>query len=111
MIELHIYEVFPTGNTLAKITNAITDTPVTMAFKAHSRNNKPVVVAVSTNDGLGANAFNIGKLINIKNLYFVPFGQDNPNDKPNSLISNTELIIPTIVEAFKGKQLQPVILN
>src|SRR3989339_1896006 len=79
-----------TGNTLAKITNGITDTPVTMATKAHLRNQKPVVISISTNDGLGANAKNIGMLINMKNIYFVPFGQDNPTQKPNSLIARTD---------------------
>ncbi|MDP4183474.1 MAG: dipicolinate synthase subunit B [Bacillota bacterium] len=99
-----------TGNTLAKLSNAITDTSVTMAFKAHSRNQRPAIIAVSTNDGLGANAHNLGKLLNTKNVYIVPLGQDNPADKPNSLIAKTELIIPTIVEALKGKQIQPVII-
>jgi dipicolinate synthase subunit B len=81
-----------------------------MAFKAHLRNQKPVVIAVSTNDGLGANAQNLGKLMNTKNVFIVPFGQDSPMDKPNSIIAKTELIIPTIVEALKGKQIQPVIV-
>ncbi len=81
-----------------------------MAFKAHLRNQKPVVIAVSTNDGLGANAQNIGKLINTKYVFLVPFGQDSPMDKPNSIISKTELIIPTILEALNGKQIQPVIV-
>lgn len=98
-----------TGNTLAKITNAITDTPVTMAFKAHSRNQKPVVIAISTNDGLGANANNLGRLMNLKNVFFVPFGQDNSKDKPGSLVARMDLMTPTIEEALKGKQIQPVL--
>ncbi|MCX7842212.1 MAG: dipicolinate synthase subunit B [Clostridia bacterium] len=100
-----------TGNTIAKICNAITDSPVTMACKAHLRNCKPVVIAISTNDGLGANAKNIGQLLNTKNIYLVPFGQDNPAIKPNSLVSKVELLIPTILEAINGKQLQPVLVK
>ncbi|MGI6778008.1 MAG: dipicolinate synthase subunit B [Acetivibrionales bacterium] len=99
-----------TGNTVAKLANAITDTPVTMACKAHLRNSKPLVIAISTNDGLGANAKNIATLINMKNVYFVPFGQDEPASKPNSLFAKTELIIPTIIEALKGKQIQPILV-
>jgi len=99
-----------TGNTLAKIANAITDTPATMACKAHLRNSKPVVIFVSTNDGLGANAKNIGILLNMKNVYMVPFGQDNPQLKPNSLVSKDELIIPAVIEALKGKQIQPLLV-
>jgi dipicolinate synthase subunit B len=100
-----------TGNTLAKLANGITDTSVTMACKAHLRNQKPVVIAVSTNDGLGANAKNIGALLNTKNVYFVPFGQDGPNNKPNSLVADTSQIMPTIVEALKGKQIQPLLIK
>lgn len=107
---LDIVVVAPcTGNTLAKIANAITDTPATMACKAHMRNNKPVVLSISTNDGLGANAKNIGLLLNMKNIFLVPFGQDNPANKPNSLVAKTEMIIPTILEALKGKQIQPIL--
>jgi dipicolinate synthase subunit B len=98
-----------TGNTLGKVANAITDTPVTMACKAHLRNGKPVVISISTNDGLSANAKNLGFLLNAKNIYLVPFGQDNPTVKPNSLVANTELILPTILEALKGRQIQPVL--
>jgi dipicolinate synthase subunit B len=100
-----------TGNTLSKLANAITDTSVTMAAKAHLRNNKPVVIGISTNDGLGANAKNLGILLNTKNLFFIPFGQDNPKDKHNSLISDFNLAIPTIVEALEKKQLQPILLR
>jgi len=96
-----------TGNTLAKIAHGITDTPVTMAVKAQLRNNRPVVLSVSSNDALGANARNIGSLLNTKNIYFVPFGQDAPLKKTNSLIADTKLIVPTCREALSGKQIQP----
>jgi dipicolinate synthase subunit B len=98
-----------TGNTLAKISNAITDTPVTMAAKAHLRNQKPVVISISTNDALGINAKNLGQLLNSKNIYFVPFYQDSPNNKPNSLISDTRQIISTIFNALRGIQVQPFV--
>lgn len=98
-----------TGNTLAKLANAITDTPVTMACKAHLRNQKPVVIAISTNDGLSANAKNIGLLLNAKNIYFVPFGQDDPDKKCNSLVAKFDQILPTILDAIKGKQKQPIL--
>ena len=98
-----------TGNTLAKIAYGITDTPVTMAVKAHLRNNRPVVLSVSSNDALGANAKNIGALLNTKNIYFVPFGQDAPTKKTNSLIADTKLIVPTCNAALDGKQIQPVL--
>lgn len=108
---LDIIVVAPcTGNTLAKIANAVTDTPVTMAVKAHLRNNKPVVIAISTNDGLGGNAKNLGLLLNMKNMFFVPFGQDDPLKKGNSLVAKFDLTVPTIVEALKGKQLQPMLV-
>lgn len=100
-----------TGNTLAKLANGITDTPVLMAAKAHLRNNKPLVISIATNDALGANLKNIGILFNSKNIYFVPFGQDNYLSKPKSMISHTKLIIPTIESALKGVQYQPVIQN
>jgi dipicolinate synthase subunit B len=100
-----------TGNTLAKVANAVTDTSVTMAVKAHLRNQKPVVIAISTNDGLSANAKNLGLLLNTRNIYFVPFGQDDPMKKCNSLVANMELILPTVLEALKGKQLQPILKN
>ncbi len=108
---LDIIVVAPcTGNTAAKIANAITDTPVTMACKAHLRNLKPVVLGISTNDGLSVNAKNIGALMNMKNIYFIPYGQDNSISKPNSLVANFELIIPTIQDALQGKQIQPILL-
>lgn len=100
-----------TGNTIAKLANGITDGPVLMAVKAHLRNQRPVVLAISTNDGLGVNAKNIGMLLNMKNIYMVPFGQDNPVLKANSLVAKMSLLEATIIEAMQGKQLQPVILQ
>jgi dipicolinate synthase subunit B len=98
-----------TGNTLAKLANGITDTPVIMAAKGHLRNLKPLVISLATNDALGLNFKNIGTLISTKNVYFVPFFQDDFNKKPNSMISNTELIIPTIEGALKNIQIEPVV--
>lgn len=98
-----------TGNTLAKLANGITDTPVLMAAKAHLRNNKPLLISLSTNDALGMNMKNIGLLLNAKQVYFVPFGQDNPQKKPNSMIAHTELMIPALEAALEGRQYQPVI--
>lgn len=98
-----------TGNTLAKLANGITDTPVLMAAKAHLRNDKPLLLSISTNDALGMNMKNIGLLLNAKNIYFVPFGQDNPGKKPNSMIAHTELLIPAAEAALEGKQYQPII--
>ncbi len=100
-----------TGNTLAKMANAITDTPVLMAIKAHLRNQRPVVVAVSTNDGLGMNASNIGVLLNSKYIYMVPFGQDSPLGKPNSLKAKMDLIVDTVVAARQGQQIQPILVS
>lgn len=99
-----------TGNSLAKIATGIADSSVTLAVKSHLRNKRPVVVAVSTNDGLGNNAKNIGALANMKNMYIVPFGQDDFDVKENSVISDMELIIPAIESALDGKQLQPVLM-
>ncbi len=98
-----------TGNTAAKLANGITDTPVLMAAKAHMRNNKPLVISISTNDGLGMNLKNIGLLCNSKNIYFVPFGQDNYQTKPNSLVAHVELLIPTLEMALEQKQYQPIL--
>ena len=100
-----------TGNTLAKLANAITDTPVLMAAKALLRNEKPVVLAVATNDGLGLNMKNIGILMNSKNIFFVPMGQDNSEKKPNSIMSDMNLILNTIEKALKKTQIQPVIIK
>lgn len=111
-LKMALYIVqFPTGNTLAKLANAVTDTPVLMAAKAHTRNLKPVVIGVSTNDGLSMNARNLGILINSKNYYFVPFGQDDPLKKKNSLVAKMEYIVPTLELALEGKQYQPVIVE
>lgn len=108
--KLDILVVAPaTGNTIAKLANGITDTPVTMATKATLRNGSPIVIGVSTNDGLGLNGENIMKLLNTKNIYFIPFGQDNYEKKPNSLISHFDMLIPTIEEALSNKQIQPVL--
>ncbi len=98
-----------TGNTLAKIANGITDTSVTMAVKAHLRNKKPVVLAIATNDALAASAKNIGLLMNTKNIYFVPFAQDDPFNKNNSLISDFSLLKETIDCALEGRQIQPIL--
>lgn len=98
-----------TGNTAAKLCSGIVDTPVLMAAKAHMRNGKPLVIAISTNDALGMNFKTIGQLMNMKNIFFVPFGQDNPRSKPNSMIAKLELLPDTIDMAMKGKQIQPII--
>jgi dipicolinate synthase subunit B len=98
-----------TGNTLSKLANGISDTPVLMAAKSHLRNNKPLVISLSTNDALGMNLKNIGILLNTKNIYFVPFGQDNYVAKPNSMIAHTELLPDTISKALESRQIQPVI--
>lgn len=109
---LDILAILPcTGNTAAKLANGITDTPVLMAAKAHMRNNKPLVISISTNDGLGMNLKNIGVLCNSKNIYFVPFGQDNYEKKPNSLVAHTQLLIPTLELALEHKQYQPILMD
>lgn len=108
---LDIIVVAPcTGNTAAKIALGITDTPVTMAVKAHLRNNKPVVLAVATNDALGASAKNLGLLHNTQNIYFVPYRQDDPFGKNNSLVCDFSRIPETVEQALAGTQIQPVIL-
>ncbi|HCW79806.1 MAG TPA: dipicolinate synthase subunit B [Ruminococcaceae bacterium] len=98
-----------TGNTLGKLANGITDTPVTMAVKSCLRIGLPVVIAPATNDALSASARNIGGLLNTKNIYFVPMQQDNPKSKPFSLISDFSLILPAALAALDGKQLQPLL--
>lgn len=100
-----------TGNTIAKLANGIADTAVTMAAKSHLRNGRPVVVAVSSNDGLAAGARNIGELLVRKHYYFVPFGQDNAAAKPCSLVADFEKIPETVDAALRGEQLQPVLLR
>ncbi len=99
-----------TGNSLAKLSLAITDTPVLMAAKAHLRNDKPIVIFPSTNDALSMNFKNIGSLLNCKNVFFVPFSQDNHIKKPNSLVADPSSILETAEMALDGKQLQPIIL-
>ncbi|PKR78672.1 dipicolinate synthase subunit B [Halalkalibacillus sediminis] len=98
-----------TGNSLSKFANALTDSPVLMAAKATLRNRKPVVLAISTNDALGLNGTNLAKLLVAKNVYFVPFGQDDPVKKSTSLVAHMGLLAETIESAIEGKQLQPLL--
>ena len=98
------------GNTMAKLANDIIDTPATMAAKSHLRNGNPLIIAPSTNNGLTGNAENIGKLLNRKNYYFVPFKQDNPITKPGSIVFDEEYIIKTIEYALSREQIQPILL-
>ena len=100
-----------TGNTLAKLAAGVTDSSVTMAAKAHLRNGRPLVIAVSTNDGLAASAKNIGALLDKKNVYFVPFRQDDPEKKPTSLVADFTRSPDAIEAAMRGEQLQPVLLG
>ena len=100
-----------TGNTLAKLANGVVDGPVLMAAKAQLRNQRPVILAISTNDGLGMNAKNIGLLLNMKNIYLVPFGQDDPQEKPNSLKAKMDLLPATILTALQGRQYQPLLVT
>lgn len=100
-----------TGNTTSRLANAITDSAVLMAAKSQMRNGKPLVIAISTNDGLGLNAANIAKLLVTKNIYFVPFGQDDPINKPNSLVARMDLIMEACESALQGKQLQPILIE
>lgn len=99
-----------TGNTLAKLANGITDTPVLMAAKAHLRNGGPVILAIATNDALGANGQNIGKLLNQQEIYIVPMKQDAPTSKPDSLVCDMRMIIPTLKLALEGKQISPIFI-
>ncbi len=109
---LDVIAVMPaTGNTIAKLASGIVDTPALMAIKAHLRNQRPVVIAVSTNDALGINARNIGMLLNMKNIYFVPFRQDDPIQKANSLTASLEQVVDTVIYALQGKQIQPLLLG
>lgn len=98
-----------TGNTLSKLANAAADSAVTLAAKAHLRNNRPIIIAVSTNDGLGAAAQNIGKLLSRQHIYFVPFSQDDYIHKPNSLVADFTKLNATIENALDGKQFQPIL--
>ena len=97
-----------TGNTIAKLANSITDTPVTMAVKSHLRNEKPVLLGISTNDALSGSAKNIGILLNKKNYYFIPFSQDNPITKPRSLVFHEDMLVKSINDALNHEQIQPI---
>lgn len=99
-----------TGNSLAKLSHSIADTAVTMAVKSHLRNGRPVILAISTNDGLSTAAENIGRLLARKHYYFVPFRQDDPKNKPNSLIADFTMIPETLDAALEGRQVQPILL-
>lgn len=110
--KLDVMTIAPcTGNTTSKLANAMTESPVLMAAKAQMRNSRPLVLAISTNDGLGLNSANIAKLLITKNIYFVPFGQDAPQGKPNSLVARMDLIFETCEAALQGKQLQPMLIQ
>ena len=100
-----------TGNTLGKLAAGVTDSSVTMAAKAHLRNGRPLVLAPSTNDGLSASAGSIGALLNRKYIYFVPFGQDDPEKKPASLVADFSLVADAAGAALGGRQLQPLLLR
>ncbi len=99
-----------TGNTLGKLAGGIADSPVTLAAKAHLRNGRPVILGISTNDGLSTAGENIGKLLGRKHFYFIPFGQDDPREKPYSLVAHMELLPQTLSLALKGEQYQPILL-
>ena len=100
-----------TGNTLAKLSHGIADGPVTMAAKSHLRNGRPIILAISTNDALGTAAENIGRLLARKHYYFVPFRQDDPIGKPNSIVADFSQVLPTLEAALEGKQLQPLLMG
>lgn len=108
---LDILVVAPaSGNTIAKLANDIIDGPATMAVKAHLRKEKPVIIAISTNNGLSGSAQNIGKLLNYNHYFFVPFKQDNPITKPRSIVFDPSYLIKTIEYALDGEQIQPILL-
>ncbi|MFC0271352.1 dipicolinate synthase subunit B [Metabacillus herbersteinensis] len=100
-----------TGNSMSKFANAMTDSPVLMAAKATLRNQNPVVLGISTNDALGLNGINLMRLMATKNIYFIPFGQDAPTNKPNSMVARMENLIETVEAALEHKQFQPVIIE
>ncbi len=100
-----------TGNSLSKFANALTDSPVLMAAKATLRNGNPVVLGISTNDALGLNGVNLMRLMAAKNIYFIPYGQDDPIKKPNSMVARMTALSETVEAAIQGKQLQPVIIE
>lgn len=107
---LDLFVISPcTGCSLSKLADGATDTPVLMMAKELFRNNKPVVLGIATNDGLGISAKSLGTLLSTKNVFFIPFGQDNPKDKPFSLVSKFELTIPAVLDALKKEQLQPLL--
>ncbi|HOP11891.1 MAG TPA: dipicolinate synthase subunit B [Oscillospiraceae bacterium] len=107
---LDILLILPcTGNTLTKISLGITDTPVTLAAKAHLRNERPLLIGVSTNDALSGSAKNIGLLLNAKNIYFIPMAQDNPEKKPRSVVAIFSMMIPALESSLEGKQIQPIL--
>lgn len=99
------------GNTLAKLAHGICDTPVTMAAKAHLRNERPLVIALASNDALSGNAANLGAMLTRKNVYFVPFGQDDPLKKPRSAVCDFSMLSETIENAIAGRQLQPILIG
>lgn len=100
-----------TGATMSKLANALTDSPVLMAAKATMRNHRPVVLGISTNDALGLNGVNLMRLMATKNIYFIPFGQDDPFKKPNSMVADMTQLIPTVEHALEHKQIQPVLIE
>ena len=100
-----------TGASMSKFANALSDSPVLMAAKATLRNQKPVVLGISTNDALGLNGVNIMRLMSTKNIYFIPYGQDDPMRKPNSMVARMSMLVETVEEAILGKQIQPVIVE
>ncbi|RDI47403.1 dipicolinate synthase subunit B [Falsibacillus pallidus] len=100
-----------TGNSMSKFANALTDSPVLMAAKATIRNHRPVVLGISTNDALGLNGVNLMTLMGAKDIFFIPFGQDDPEKKPKSMVARMSMLQPTILAALEGKQIQPVIVE
>jgi len=100
-----------TGNSMSKFANALTDSPVLMAAKATLRTHRPVVVGISTNDALGLNGVNLMRLMATKDIYFIPFGQDAPDKKPNSMVARMEALLDTVLAALEGKQYQPVVVE
>lgn len=100
-----------TGNSMSKLANAMTDSPVLMAAKATIRNNRPVVLGISTNDALGLNGTNLMRLMSTKNIFFIPFGQDDPYKKPNSMVAKMEMLPQTVEKALSHQQLQPILVE
>lgn len=100
-----------TGNSMSRFANALTDSPVLMAAKATLRTHRPVVVGISTNDALGLNGVNLMRLMATKDIYFIPFGQDAPDKKPNSMVARMEALLDTVLAALEGKQYQPVVVE